>query len=100
MQRVWFFSVFFVGLIFPLAVSWPQEDYKSMLPEADGKQLVVELCGTCHNLQKVVTSRKSDKEWERSVYDMVSRGAQIFPEEADQITKYLAKNFPPGKATN
>ena len=53
------------------------------------------ICGTCHNLQKVVSSRKSDKEWERSVYDMVSRGAQIFPEEADQIVKYLAKSFPP-----
>ena len=101
MQRVWFLSLFCAGLVFPMAVSWPQEDYKKMLPEADGKQLVVELCGTsCHNLQKVVTSRKTDKEWERSVYDMVSRGAQIFPEEADQITKYLAKNFPPGRATN
>ena len=100
MQRVWAFGLFLAGLIFPMAVSWPQEDYKKMLPEADGKQLVIELCGTCHNLQKVVSSRKSDKEWERSVYDMVSRGAQIFPEEADQIVKYLAKNFPPGKATN
>jgi hypothetical protein len=95
MQRVWFLCLFLVGLIFPIAVSWPQEDYKSMLPESDGKQLVVELCGTCHNLQKVVTSRKTDKEWERSVYDMVSRGAQIFPEEVDQIVKYLAKSFPP-----
>jgi hypothetical protein len=99
MQRVWFLSLFCAGVVFPMAVSWPQEDYKKMLPEADGKQLVVELCGTsCHNLQKVVTSRKTDKEWERSVYDMVSRGAQIFPEEADQIAKYLAKNFPPNKA--
>ena len=100
MQRVWFLSLFCTGVVFPMAVSWPQEDYKKMLPEADGKQLVVELCGTCHNLQKVVTSRKSDKEWERSVYDMVSRGAQIFPEEADQIVKYLAKNFPPGKTAS
>jgi len=87
MQRVWFLSLLFVGLIFPIRTAWLQEDYKSMLPESDGKQLVVELCGTCHNLQKVVTSRKTDKEWERSVYDMVSRGAQIFPEEVDQIVK-------------
>ena len=68
MQRVWFLSLFCAGVVFPMAVSWPQEDYKKMLPEADGKQLVVELCGTsCHNLQKVVTSRKTDKDWERSV---------------------------------
>ena len=95
MQRVWFVSLFFVGLIFPIAVSWPQEDYQSMLPSGEGKDLVVELCGKCHNLQKVVSSRKTDKEWERSVYDMVNRGAQIFPEEVDQIVKYLAKSFPP-----
>ena len=55
MQRVWFLSCFFIGLIFPITVSWPQEDYKKMLPDADGKQMVIELCGTsCHNLQKVV----------------------------------------------
>ncbi|HYY25698.1 MAG TPA: hypothetical protein VE689_09420 [Candidatus Udaeobacter sp.] len=98
MQRVWFLSCFLMGLVFPIALSWPQEDYKKMLPDTEGKQMVIELCGSsCHNLQKVVTSRKTDKEWERSVYDMVSRGAQIFPEEVDQIVKYLAKSFPSSK---
>lgn len=98
MPRGWFLSLFFVGLFFPLVVSWPQEDYKSMLPAGDGKELVVELCSrACHNLQKVVSSRKTDKEWERSVYDMVARGAQIFPEEVEAIVKYLAKSFPPNK---
>jgi hypothetical protein len=95
MQRVWFVSLFFVGFIVSAAVSWPQEDYTKQLPAGEGKELVVELCSkSCHNLQKVVSSRKTDKEWERSVYDMVSRGAQIFPEEVDQIVKYLAKSFP------
>ena len=32
MQRVWFLCLFLVGLIFPIAVAWPQEDYKGMLP--------------------------------------------------------------------
>jgi hypothetical protein len=94
MQRAWLLGLFFIGLIFPVALSWPQEDYNSQLPPGDGKELVVELCGKCHNLEKVVKSRKTDKEWERSVYDMVNRGAQIFPEEAEQIVKYLAKSFP------
>ncbi len=96
MQRVWFVSLFLVGFIVSAAVSWPQEDYTKQLPPGEGKELVVELCSrACHNLQKVVSSRKTDKEWERSVYDMVARGAQIFPEEVDQIVKYLAKSFPP-----
>ena len=96
MQRVWLLGWFFVGLILPMAVSWPQEDYKSMLPEGDGKQITGELCGTCHNLQKTVVSRKTAPEWERTVYDMIRRGAQIFPDEAEQIIKYLAKSFPAG----
>jgi hypothetical protein len=51
----------------------------------------------CHNLQKTVVSRKTPQEWERTVFDMVTRGAQIFPDEAEQIIKYLSKNFPSGK---
>jgi hypothetical protein len=31
---------------------------------------------------------------------MIRRGAQIFPDEADQIVKYLATSFPPGKPVN
>ena len=28
---------------------------------------------------------------------MVARGAQIFPDEAEKIIKYLGQSFPPGK---
>ncbi len=89
---------FFIVLIFPAALSWPEEDWAKLLPDGEGKDLTAQLCGSsCHNLQKVVVSRKTSQEWERSVYDMVARGAQIFPEEVDQITKYLAKSFPLNK---
>lgn len=82
------------ALVFPAALSWP-EDWAKLMPDGEGKDTTVQLCGSCHDLQKVVVSRKSSQEWERTVNDMIARGAQIFPEEADQITKYLAKNFPP-----
>jgi len=29
---------------------------------------------------------------------MVTRGAQIFPDEAEEIIKYLSKSFPAGQA--
>jgi hypothetical protein len=99
MHRVLLVVLFLIGIFVPLAVSWPQDDYRNQLPPGKGKELVVELCSNaCHNLQKVVSSRKSEKEWERSINDMINRGAQIFPEEVDQIVKYLAKSFPPSKA--
>jgi len=96
-HNAFFLSLFLIGLILPVRVSWPQVDYKSKLPEGEGKQLVIELCGMCHNLQKIFDARKTEKEWELSVKDMVSRGMQIFPEDAEEIIKYLAKSFPPGR---
>lgn len=97
MHRVLSIVLLMVSLIFPAMPLWPEENWKSLLPEGDGKDVTAQLCGTCHNLQKVVVSRKTSQEWERTVYDMVARGAQIFPDEADQIIKYLAKSFPPGR---
>jgi len=91
----WLFSMaFLIGFILPVAVSWSDNHWKTLLPEGEGKQITGELCGTCHNLQKTVVSRKSAPEWERTVYDMIRRGAQIFPDEAEQIISYLAKSFP------
>ena len=100
MHRVLLLVLFLTGILLPVAVSWPQQEYESKLPEGNGKELVVELCSNaCHNLQKVVSSRKTEKEWQRSVADMISRGARILPEEVDQIVTYLAKSFPPSKAS-
>lgn len=97
MRRLLPALLFFIGLIFPVALSWPGNHWKTLMPEGEGKDVTMQLCGTCHNLQKTVVSRKSPQEWERTVYDMVARGAQIFPDEAEQIIKYLAKSFPPGR---
>jgi hypothetical protein len=83
------------GTLSPIALSADQ--WTDMLPKGDGQQETKELCGSCHNLQKIVQSRKTPQEWERSVNDMLARGAQIFPDEAEKITKYLSVSFPPGK---
>ncbi len=89
-------SAGFISDRFPSAdrLSWPQEQSKNKLPEGEEEQPVVELCGNCHNLEKIVAARKSEKEWDQSVQSMVNRGAQLFPEEIEQIVKYLAKSFP------
>ncbi|HEY1269514.1 MAG TPA: hypothetical protein VGH16_19800 [Candidatus Binatia bacterium] len=89
--------IFATGLFTPVALLWPADAWVAMLPAGDGQQETKELCSSCHNLQKVVQSRKTPQEWERSVNDMLARGAQIFPDEAEKITKYLSVSFPPGK---
>lgn len=100
MRRVFLALTFLIGIFFPAGVLWPNNHWATLLPAGDGQQETKELCGSCHNLQKVVLSRKTPQEWERSVTDMVARGAQIFPDEAEKIVKYLTTSFPPGKPAN
>ena len=95
MQRVVSALTFVIAALFPIALLWPADQWVTLLPAGDGQQETKELCGGCHNLQKVVQSRKTPQEWERTVNDMLARGAQIFPDEAEKITKYLTQSFPP-----
>jgi len=98
MRRSLLAMTFVIAMFFPTGVLWPNNHWASLLPQGEGKEETQQLCGSCHNLQKTVLSRKTPKEWERTVFDMVARGAQIFPDEAEKIAKYLSASFPPGKA--
>jgi mono/diheme cytochrome c family protein len=73
-----------------------RRDWAQALPEGEGKGLVLGACTPCHSLNSTVAQRKSAAEWERTVRDMVARGAQIQPPEIAIITAYLAQIFPPG----
>jgi len=97
MQRILFVVILLVTSLFSAPSLWPNNHWATLLPAGDGKQETQELCGSCHNLQKTVLSRKTPQEWERTVFDMVARGAQIFPDEAEKIAKYPGTSFPPGK---
>ena len=90
-------TLFSTALMLPALSVWADSHWKDLMPEGEGKALTVQQCSVCHTLQKVIASRKSLKEWERSVNDMTARGAQIFPDEAEAIIKYLTKNFGPDK---
>jgi mono/diheme cytochrome c family protein len=68
-------------------------DLSRMLPDGEGKGLILATCVQCHGLQEIVGQRKDAEGWIRTVQDMVSRGAQITPEEVDLITSYLARRM-------
>lgn len=92
--------IFIIAVLFPIALLWSADQWTALLPAGDGQQETKELCGSCHNLQKIVQSRKTPQEWERTVNDMLARGAQIFPEEAEKITGYLTRSFPPERSAS
>ncbi|MGH9902187.1 MAG: hypothetical protein ACRD68_10315, partial [Pyrinomonadaceae bacterium] len=63
-----------------------------LLPDDEGKGLVLGTCVQCHNLRYVVDLRKDAAEWRRCVDDMIARGAQLTASEAEVMVRYLARH--------
>jgi len=59
----------------------------------DGAALVQERCSVCHPLSRVEASRHTAADWQLIVDMMVSRGAQLTPEEKSIVVNYLSTNF-------
>jgi mono/diheme cytochrome c family protein len=63
------------------------------LPAGAGKDLVEARCVTCHDLTRVVASRRQKADWDAIVTNMASRGATATPDERQAIVAYLAAQF-------
>ncbi len=59
----------------------------------DGATLVQERCSICHPLSRIESVRYSAADWQTIVTLMISRGAQLTPEEETLVVNYLATNF-------
>jgi cytochrome c-type biogenesis protein CcmH/NrfF len=59
----------------------------------DGDTLVQERCSVCHPLTRVESANHTATEWKSIVNTMISRGAQLTPEEKTVVVNYLAANF-------
>jgi cytochrome c5 len=68
------------------------------LPQGEGRDLVALACSQCHSLAPLLAGRDGPGGWRDHVYNMVLRGAQLTPREADTVIQYLAANFGPGTA--
>ena len=68
----------------------------SALPQGDGRDLVAIACSQCHALNVIMAGRDGPVGWKKHVYNMVLRGAQLTPREADTVIQYLTTNFGPG----
>ena len=86
-------------LVFSNAIGspgWSREadPSSSKLPDGEGKQVVLETCaGACHSSDRILNAKKTPAEWKKTVEQMVSNGAQLFPEEVEAVTKYLSSHF-------
>ena len=66
---------------------------QDQLPDAPGKDQVVNVCGKCHEPQRVAALRLTREGWEEVIAKMVSLGAKASDDDLKQITEYLAENF-------
>jgi cytochrome c5 len=67
----------------------------SALPPGEGRELVATACSQCHTLSVIMAGRDGPVGWKRHVYNMVLRGTQLTPREADTVIGYLITNFGP-----
>jgi len=84
-------------LVIPLLALVQQPEAGENSPtEGNGEELVRTLCASCHSLERAVPGGRSREEWERTVQDMVSRGARIPSADAEAIINHLAERYPVG----
>lgn len=74
-----------------------QQTTASSLPPGRGRDLISVVCTQCHSLSPILMLRDGAQGWRNFVQEMVMRGAQATPEEAETIVQYLAENLGPGK---
>jgi len=66
------------------------------LPQGEGRDLAATACSQCHSLNVLMAGRDGPVGWKNHVHNMVLRGAQLTPREADTVIQYLVTNFGPG----
>lgn len=62
---------------------------------AKGRTVFGESCIQCHSMNTVMIEHKPAQQWRGTVYSMISRGAELTPDEIEPVVAYLAATFGP-----
>src|ERR1051325_997831 len=59
-----------------------------------GRQVVAQVCTTCHTTlgRMLQVHKQTPEQWKDLVYFMISRGAQVMPDEIAAVTAFLVAN--------
>ena len=71
---------------------------RSYLPDGPGKQTAERVCGPCHGVLMLLDRRRNGGAWASTVANMIRRGAEATPEEANEIARYLGTSLTPANA--
>src|SRR5215467_9178685 len=86
-------KLYFVPLLIAGALGADGQAASQRLPESKGKAELKKVCTGCHELESVISSRRTRIGWEQNVEDMVSRGAEGSDEEMESVVAYLTRFF-------
>jgi cytochrome c5 len=65
------------------------------LPDGPGKEVVLNVCTQCHDLQRVRRERLSPAGWAEILQAMLNEGAPLTDQDFATVLRYLARNFRP-----
>jgi glucose dehydrogenase len=66
---------------------------QTQLPEGKGRELVQNVCNSCHSAGLISTHRQSREEWNGTVQRMAQHGASATDEQFHEIVDYLTTHF-------
>ena len=64
-----------------------------------GRQVVTQACTTCHTtlVRMLQVHKQTPEQWKDTVYFMISRGAQVMPDEIEAVAAFLAASSGGGR---
>jgi hypothetical protein len=65
------------------------------LPDGPGKDILLNICTRCHDLQRVRRERNSAEGWLEILEAMLNEGAPLAEKDLPVLLRYLARNFGP-----
>jgi cytochrome c5 len=59
-----------------------------------GRQVVGQVCAACHTTipRMIQVHKQSPEQWRDTIYFMISRGAQVMPDEVEPLVAFLSAN--------
>ena len=65
---------------------------------SEGRNIFGQACIQCHGIGHILIKGKTEEGWRDTVYSMISRGAQLMPDEVDPLIAYLTATYTPDSA--
>jgi len=65
------------------------------MPDGSGKDLVLNICTQCHDLERVRRTGRTPEGWLEVLENMLNEGAPLSEKDLPDVLRYLAKNFRP-----